>query len=138
MYYFQYTLNAYGKDIERKLPALEKRTGSFISLLRLLGKARVVWRYDPILLNRLYTVEWHKKNFAALAERLSGYTERCIFSFVDIYVKNKKSMDAAGRNYLRYDIKEPLLCSSSGAEDRIKLKEMRSLKDMQLKLELLG
>ena len=50
-YYFQFTLNPYGKDIERNLPSIEERIETFRKLSEMIGKERVVWRYDPILIN---------------------------------------------------------------------------------------
>ena len=58
-----------------------------------IGKQRVVWRYDPIFFSDRYTKEYHIKAFKSIAEALSGYTEKCVISFVDIYPKNKKNMD---------------------------------------------
>lgn len=45
-YYFQFTLNPYGKDIERNLPSIEERIETFRKLSEMIGKERVVWRYD--------------------------------------------------------------------------------------------
>lgn len=95
VYYFQFTLTPYGKDIEPYVPhKKEKMIPIFRSLSEKIGKERVVWRYDPILFNDVYTEEYHRKAFAQMAEVLSGYTEKCVISFVDIYAKNKKEMEA--------------------------------------------
>lgn len=85
MYYFQYTLNAYGKDLEKNLPPVSERLSTFHTLSRLIGKQRVIWRYDPIILNETYTLSWHLDRFASLAGALQGDTERCIISFIDLY-----------------------------------------------------
>ena len=42
MYYFQFTLNAYGKDLESGLSPLERRVETFQSLAERLGKHRVI------------------------------------------------------------------------------------------------
>lgn len=91
-YYFQFTLNAYYKDIEPFLPSLEERIHTFCELSERIGKERVIWRYDPILFTKQYTTEFHLQNFRLLAERLKGYTNRCIISFLDIYPKIKKQI----------------------------------------------
>lgn len=85
MYYFQYTLNAYGEDLEKNLPPVSERISSFHTLSRLIGKQRVIWRYDPIILNETYTFSWHLDRFASLAGALQGCTERCVISFIDLY-----------------------------------------------------
>lgn len=93
-YYFQFTLTSYGQDIEPDLPhKKEKMIPIFRSLSEKIGKERVVWRYDPILFNDVYTEEYHRRAFLQIAEALHGYTEKCVISFVDIYAKNKKEME---------------------------------------------
>jgi hypothetical protein len=92
MYYFQFTLNAYNADIEQNLPALSERIQTFKKLSDCLGRQRVIWRYDPILLTRQYTPKWHMETYAFLAEELSPYTEQCIFSFVTPYSSLLKIM----------------------------------------------
>lgn len=87
MYYFQFTLNAYHKDIETNLPSLDDRIHTFQVLSELIGRQRVIWRYDPIILNRRYSVNWHIEKFASIADQLSGYTEKVTISFIDLYAK---------------------------------------------------
>lgn len=85
--YCFYTITAYGKDIEPNVPSVEDSINTFISLSKLVGKERCAWRYDPILIYGPYTVETHLKTFAYMAEKLSPYADRCIFSFVYMYRK---------------------------------------------------
>lgn len=91
-YYFQYTLNAYGKDIESGVPESEKLISTFIKLSEMIGKHRVVWRYDPILINSQYDVAHHVHKFDYICSKLSKYTEKCVISFIDIYKKNKNNL----------------------------------------------
>lgn len=95
-YYFQFTLNGYGKDAEPNLPAQERRIETFMKLSEKLGRSRVVWRYDPVFLSGAYTAGFHKEKFQYLAERLSGYTDRCVISFIDMYKKIQKAMCRLG------------------------------------------
>lgn len=96
-YYFQFTLTGYGKDIERNLPdKKEKLIPAFQDLSRKIGKEKVIWRYDPILINDRYTMEYHKSAVAQIAEALNGYTEKCVFSFVDSYARNSKALQSLG------------------------------------------
>jgi len=92
-YYFQFTLNGYGPDVETNLPGLEKRLDTFLRLSEKLGPERVLWRYDPILLNGRYTSEWHLETFRRIAERLNGATKRATISFVDEYSRNKRQLE---------------------------------------------
>lgn len=84
-YYFQYTLNAYGRDMEANLPPLDRRMDTFRRLSRRLGRHRVIWRYDPVIVNSRYPIEWHEERFGYIADRLGGYTEKVTISFIDLY-----------------------------------------------------
>ncbi len=87
MYYFQFTLNAYNKDLETNLPSPEDRIHTFQVLSELIGKQRVIWRYDPIILNNQYSIDWHIKKFEYIANQLYNYTEKVTISFIDLYSK---------------------------------------------------
>jgi DNA repair photolyase len=95
-YYFQFTLNAYGKDVEPCLPDVAARVDAFRALADAVGKERVVWRYDPILLSPAYTLGHHLRSFEQLARHLSGYTEKCVISFLDFYPKIAAAVRALG------------------------------------------
>ncbi len=102
-YYFQFTLTGYGKDIETNVPhKKEKMIPIFQRLSDKVGSKNVIWRYDPIIFNRAYTPEYHLKAFEQIASALQGYTYKCVISFVDTYVKNKKTMESLEA----YDISE--------------------------------
>ncbi len=93
-FYFQFTLNAYGTNIEPNLPGLRERLDTFRLLSVKYGKERTIWRYDPVMLTGQYSVDWHLRSFAYIADYLKGYTNRCVFSFVDIYDKVKNNLKA--------------------------------------------
>ena len=76
MYYFQFTLNAYDKDFEENLPTLSTRIDTFQTLSNYIGKERVIWRYDPIIINEKYSIDWHIERFKYLTEQLCLYTEK--------------------------------------------------------------
>lgn len=57
----------------------------------------VFWTKNPLpMMKRLiffsdkYSKEYHLKAFEGIARALSGYTKKCVISFVDLYSKNKK------------------------------------------------
>lgn len=86
-FYFQFTLNAYGPEVEEFLPSLSRRVTAFQELSQKLGPERVLWRYDPIFISPSYTVDFHLRQFELLAKALRGYTRTCTFSFLDFYKK---------------------------------------------------
>jgi hypothetical protein len=84
-YYFQFTLTPYDKDIEPNLPAKTKIIDTFLGLSDKIGAHRIIWRYDQILLSKRISLGYHVDHFGNMSRRLSGYTEKCIISFVDMY-----------------------------------------------------
>jgi len=84
-YYFQFTLNDYqAEGLEPNVPELEQRIETFRTLSDMIGKERVIWRFDPIVLTpglsvrQLLTKIWH------IGNQLKGYTEKLVFSFIDV------------------------------------------------------
>ena len=61
-------------------------------LEKIVGKKKIAWRYDPVLLTDKYSVERHIDTFAYMAEKLAPFIDRCIFSFVEIYKKLEFNM----------------------------------------------
>ncbi|HIT34623.1 MAG TPA: DUF1848 domain-containing protein [Candidatus Faecousia intestinigallinarum] len=90
--YFHYTITAYGKEIEPGVPSIAESIDTLIALSRQVGKERIAWRYDPVLLTETYTVEAHLKIFEEMAAALAPYIDRCIFSFVEMYKKLEVNM----------------------------------------------
>ena len=92
-YYFQFTVNPYGKDVEPCVPSKkEVIIPIFKKLSERIGKERIVWRYDPILFNDYYTFDYHCKYFKTLATMLAGYTEKCTISFLDFYKNTERNI----------------------------------------------
>ena len=85
--YFYYTITAYGRDMEPGVPSIEESIQTLAELSEKVGKGRVAWRYDPVLLTDTYTAERHFETFGRMAERLAPHVDRCIFSFVEMYKK---------------------------------------------------
>lgn len=85
-YYFQFTVNSYGTDVETHVPNKNDIIiPAFRELSKSIGAEKVIWRYDPIMLTEKYTIDYHVNYFNELAKRLSGYTHKCVISFVDLY-----------------------------------------------------
>lgn len=97
MYYFLYTITPYEKDIEPNIADKKEIIKNFIKLSQMIGTDRVILRYDPIIINNKYTLDFHINYFDSLMAKLNGYTNRCIISFVDIYNKlSKQSKEIIG------------------------------------------
>ena len=91
-YYVQVSVTPYGSDIETDIRPKADIIKTVQKLSQRLGRERVVWRYDPILLNDKYPISRHLQWFDKTIAELAPYVERCVISFIDIYAKIKKNM----------------------------------------------
>ena len=89
-YYFQVTLNDYTKEeFEPNVPSVEERVETFKTLSSLIGKEKLIWRFDPLIITpsigprELLTRIWNVGN------KLKGYTDKLVFSFVDVKAYRK-------------------------------------------------
>ena len=91
---FQVTLTPYGKDIEPNLISKGNIINAIKKLSNILGTDNVYVRYDPILINDRYDVNFHIKSFESLCVKLNGYVKHIIVSFIDDYknVRNNISI----------------------------------------------
>lgn len=102
-YYFQFTITPYDSDIEAGIPDKQEVIRTFIKLAHLIGKEKVIWRYDPILLSSKYTKEYHYECFEEMCKSLCGSTEKCIISFLDMYTKTAKNTKGLGLSAITSD-----------------------------------
>lgn len=89
-YYFQVTLNDYVKEgFEPNVPSVDERVETFKKLSSLIGKEKVIWRFDPLIIapnispRELLTRIWNVGN------KLKGLTDKLVFSFVDVKTYKK-------------------------------------------------
>lgn len=109
-FYFQFTLNPYSSDVEKNVPSKsEIIMPTFQKLSSAVGKERVVWRYDPILLSEKYTLQYHIKYFRKLCDKLADYTEKCTISFIDLYKNIHRQISSLGITALSHDQIEELM-----------------------------
>ena len=89
-FYFQYTLNDYvNEGYEAKLPSVDKRIETFIELSKEIGKERVIWRFDPMILTDKIDVNSLLTRIKYIGDKLQHYTNKLIFSFADISIYAK-------------------------------------------------
>lgn len=100
--YIQYTLNDYEKEgLERGVPILSERVDTFKLLVDKLGKGRVIWRFDPLLLTDDISLDALLSKIEHIGDLLQGYTEKLVFSYADIlsYRKVKANLE---KNHIPY------------------------------------
>ena len=91
---FLFTLLGHPRALDPHGPSADSAVETFRRLADRLGPARVVWRYDPLVLSQATDPDWHRRQFAHLAGRLRGFTRRCKLSLVDRYAKMAPRMRA--------------------------------------------
>ncbi len=88
-YYFQFTLTPYGKALEPGLRDKKEIIRTFRSLAEQIGSRRIIWRYDPVVLNGEMGIGYHKLAFRQLCLDLQGCMRSVTISFVDRYAGNR-------------------------------------------------
>ena len=115
-YYFQYTITGYGKELETATVHPYKAIDTFKKLSAQIGKNKVIWRYDPIIMSNHTPLKEHLRLFEKIANNLVGYTNKVVISFADLYKKTESNLNKIeGLQY--YDIlndKNELLTLCSG------------------------
>lgn len=92
-YFFHFTLNAYPKVLETRVPRPYKAIETFIRLSDQIGADKLIWRYNPILLSNLVDIDEHKRVFSKIATMLAGKTHKVIISFTDFYKHTAKNLN---------------------------------------------
>ena len=104
-YYFQYSLNDYDAEgFEAKVPSVESRIKTFKELSDRLGKQRVIWRFDPLILTDNIGIDELLKRVKRIGDELRDYTTKLVFSFVDIgiYKKVENNLKREQVNYIEW------------------------------------
>jgi len=90
-YYVQHTIIGYAREIDPYSPSVKESIRALKRLSSLIGREKVIWRYDPILFSDITPSAWHEKQLSYLIDSLKNYTKRLIISFVDPYPKSRVS-----------------------------------------------
>lgn len=127
--YLQYTLNDYedcglnfkaagypkiGSEkiltgLESNLAPLESRIDTFIEYSELLGKERIIWRFDPLFLLDRMDVDDLLERIERIGDRLHPYTNRFVFSFADvesIYSNVERNLKTLGVPYKEWTLEK--------------------------------
>lgn len=89
-YYFQVTLNDYVKEgLEPNVPSVEERVETFKELSEMIGRERVIWRFDPLIIAPDITPRDLLIRIWNVGNKLKGCTDKLVFSFVDVKAYRK-------------------------------------------------
>lgn len=100
-YYFHYTLNDYEQEhLEPNVLSVKSRIETFIELSKRVGKNKIIWRFDPLVLTDTIGIDELLRKIQKIGDQLKNYTEKMVFSFADIKEYNKVK-----NNLLKHSIK---------------------------------
>jgi DNA repair photolyase len=89
-FYFQFSLNDYDNEkYEAKVPKLASRIETFKVLSERIGKKRMIWRFDPLILTQDIDVVELLRRVESIGQQLKNHTEKLVFSFADIAIYKK-------------------------------------------------
>lgn len=117
-YYFTFTVNAYEEEgFEPGLPPLKERLETFQELSERVGRERVIWRFDPLILTDKLEVTSLLDKISTVGEKLSHYTDKLVVSFADIetYGRVRNNLKRAGVTYREFD-QEKMLETAQGIQ----------------------
>lgn len=98
-YLFLWTLNNYPEILEPVGPKGREAIECAQKLSELVGKEKIRWRYDPVVISEATPVEWHKENFSMLARSLAKFVDSVIVSVMTPYNTVIRRMRRAGINF---------------------------------------
>lgn len=94
--FFLYTLTGYGAALEPRAPASAISLERLARLAGLLGRERISWRYDPIILTESTPLSFHLANFSRLLELVAPHVSRIIVSLFQPYTRALARLKRAG------------------------------------------
>ncbi len=109
-YVFLVTITGYPRELETATPDLETATNAVRELARRIGRERIAWRYDPILISNRTDASWHLENLRRLGERIAPHVDHAIISLTDFYRKtgrHLKKLEESGWVFQREPENEP-------------------------------
>jgi hypothetical protein len=110
-------LNDYDAErLEPNVPPVAERIDTFKRLVTKIGKERVIWRFDPLLLSDKISVDVLLKRIDNIGQQLKGYTEKLVFSFIDIGSYRKVQNNLAGFGVREFSHEEQLRFAKGLAE----------------------
>jgi len=115
-HYMHLTINGLPEALEKRNPKIEFAISSAEYLAKRYGPDYVQWRFDPIIFSSITSRDYILRTFESLTTKLEGITNRCYFSFVDLYEKTK-------RNFRKVSEKEEISFQSTGIAEQTDLVE---------------
>ena len=93
----QYTINGYPVSLENNVVEWQRSVDTSRAVAERFGPRCVVWRYDTVIFSDQTPSDFHLTNFVRLADAMKGATDECVISFMQLYRKTTRNMDAMAR-----------------------------------------
>ncbi|MEJ5375230.1 MAG: DUF1848 domain-containing protein [bacterium] len=113
---FHYTINNAPRLLEPHSPPWELSVKIFGELALATSPKQVFWRFDPIVLTKELDHRFYLNRFREIGSKLQGLTERCYFSFVNLYGKTKSKMLKKGISWIQPSLQEKRELAGAMAE----------------------
>ena len=108
-YFFQLTVNDYEREqFEPGIPPLDRRISAVINLADRIGKEKLLWRFDPLILTTTLTTKRLLVKIERIGDRIAHTVSRLTVSFLTPY-------RSVLRNMLRSGV-DPLTPSTDAVE----------------------
>ncbi len=91
---FLFTITGLPRIFETRVPDTGVTVAALQAISRMFSPEHVQWRYDPIFPTSVTDEKYHLRRFRELCRLLSGYTTRCYISFVCLYPKVRRRLQA--------------------------------------------
>jgi len=95
-FFVQITITGYPRALEPGVAPTAEAIAAAAALAGRIGKARIAWRYDPLILAGPLDEAFHLSNFERLADALSGSVGHVVVSLLDEYASTRKRLEKAG------------------------------------------
>ncbi|MCF8335364.1 MAG: DUF1848 domain-containing protein [Bacteroidales bacterium] len=134
-YYFLFTLNDYKREnLEPNVPQLQNRLNTFMKLSRTIGKEKVIWRYDPLLLTPNMEMDQLLTRIQHIGDTIHPFTEKLVISFVQInrYSKVKAKLMNESNLFNKDNLLESEFSKDQKIEFAKKLRQLNKRWKLQL------
>jgi hypothetical protein len=113
-YYFHFTLNDYEFErLEPGVPPLADRIETFKTLSQRIGKHRVIWRFDPLILAQGLAVPALLNRIERVGDQLAPFTQKLVFSFADISTYRKVQNNLARKGIAYQEFRKDLMVEAA-------------------------
>jgi hypothetical protein len=96
-YFFHFTLNNYEEyGLEANLPPLDHRIATVAELSERIGRNKVLWRFDPLILSKEIGPDDLLRNIENIGDQIAPFISRLTVSFLSPYRAVLRRMHAHG------------------------------------------